>query len=375
MKTIALLTLSVLSGAGCAQTTTAPVATVAGEPAIDSAGAPKTATGNLVLVNETEIRRLRANEKVAAEIIKVGTKQLDYVASPVADMAPAPHYDAKGVNPNAKADPGKALAADALVAYRAGLCYLLTDDARFAANAQRIIDAWATTMTDVTTQQGKFNVSSNMPFMILAASWVRGANNWDSSAFDKFLPAVVLPASTAQSSNNHGFWGILMESSAYAYLGDKNGLDKAHARWNELMRSAVAADGAMIEEVERSATNNWRGGPDKGIKGLAYTHYALLPASLSAKIFAEAGQPVWKTAEGQLLKSAFARAASWTRNPATFPYYASNNGKLKDVRNAAYFALLDNYYPNKDAEAVLNDGEKVGLNGFYLLELFGSDAS
>ena len=164
-----------------------------------------------------------------------------------------------------------------------------------------------------------------------------------------------------------------MDSSAYAYLGDKAGLDKSHARWNELMRDSVSADGSMLHEIERSATSNWIGGPDKGIKGMAYTHYALLPASLSAKIFADQGQPVWKTPEGQLLKSAFDKAAAWTRHPETFPYYASNNGKLEAVRNAAYFALLQNYYPNKDAEAVLNDGEKVGLNGFYLLELFGSD--
>ena len=54
-------------------------------------------------------------------------------------------------------------------------------------------------MTDVTTTQGKFNVSSNLPFMILAANWVRGANNWDSTTFDKFLRATVLPASQSGS--------------------------------------------------------------------------------------------------------------------------------------------------------------------------------
>ncbi len=208
--------------------------------------------------------------------------------------------------------------------------------------------------------------------MIIAASWVRGANDWDSSKFDKFLPAVILPASTSEGTNNHGFWGLLLESSAYAYLGDKAGLDKAHARWDELMRSAVAADGGMPEEVERSGTSNWRGGPDKGIKGLAYTHYALLPASLSAKIFADNGQPVWETEEGKLLKLAFDKSASWTRKPETFPYYASNDGKLKDVRNADYFALLLPHYPNEDAKAILNNGEKVGLDGFALQKLFGT---
>lgn len=245
MKIITLLTLGILSGAGCAQTTPAPAAAVADAPTVNPAGvaettvaerAVKTATGALVLVNEAEIRRLRANKEVSDSIVQAGTKQLDYIAEPVTVLAPGAHYDAKGVNPNATAD--KQLAADALVAYRAGLCYLITEDVRFAANAQRIIDAWATTLTDVTTRQGKFNVSSNMTFMILAASWVRDANGWDSSAFDKFLPAVILPTSTASATNNHGFWGVLMESSAYAYLGDKDGLNKARNRWNELMRAA-----------------------------------------------------------------------------------------------------------------------------------------
>ncbi len=365
MKITTLLTLGILSGVSCAQTTPPQPVSIAAPT-----GAVKAERGTMLLLNAAEIRHLRENKDAYDSIIKAGTKQLDYVPQPVAVLAPAPHYNAAGVNPNADAD--KQLAADALVAYRAGLCYLITQDPRFAANAQHILDAWATTMTDVTTTQGKFNVSSNMPFMILAANWVRGANNWDSTAFDKFLRATVLPASQSGSPNNHGLWGVLMDSSATAYLGDKEGLDKSHKRWNELMRTSVEPDGSMPHEVARSATSNWIGGPDKGIKGMAYTHYALLPASLAAKIFADQGQPVWKTEEGQLLKSAFDKAAAWTHDPKTFPYYASNNGKLKDVRNAAYFALLLNYFPNKDAEAVLNDGEKVGLNGFYLLELFGN---
>lgn len=44
------------------------------------------------------------------------------------------------------------------------------------------------------------------------------------------------------------------------------------------------------------------------------------------------------------------------------------------VRGTACFALLLRAYPNKDAEAVPDQG-RVGMDGFYLLELFGRGES
>ena len=256
------------------------------------------------------------------------------------------------------------------MAYRAGLCYLLTADPRFAATAQRILDAWAGTLRQVATPQGKADANFNLPYMIMAASWVRGVGGWHSAPFDQFLRTTVLPVSQAANPNNHGLWGVLLNASAAAYLGDAPRLRAARARWQQLLRGEVAADGSLPQEMQRSGTTNWRGGPDKGSKGLAYTHYALLPASLTAKIFADQQQPVWHTPGGQLLQAAFGQAAAWTLRPNTFPYFASNGGHLEGVRNAAYFALLLHYYPNQDAEAVLRQGN-VGMNGFWLLELFG----
>ncbi|WP_223653958.1 alginate lyase family protein [Hymenobacter psoromatis] len=246
---------------------------------------------------------------------------------------------------------------------------MLTADPRFAATAQRILDAWAGTLRQVATPQGKADVNFNLPYMIMAASWVRGVGGWHSAPFDQFLRTTVLPVSQAANPRNHGLWGVLLDASAAAYLGDAPRLRTARERWQILMRGEVAADSSLPEEMQRSGTTNWRSGPDKGFKGLAYTHYALLPASLAAKIFADQQQPVWRTPGGQLLQAAFDRAAAWTLHPDTFPYFASNGGHLEGVRNAAYFALLLHYYPNQDAEAVLRQGD-VGMNGFQLLELF-----
>ncbi|MGY3039161.1 hypothetical protein ACVWWQ_000748 [Rhodanobacter sp. TND4EL1] len=47
---------------------------------------------------------------------------------------------------------------------------------------------------------------------------------------------------------------------------------------------------------------------------------------------------------------------------------------LVGVRGTACFALLLRAYPNKDAEAVPDQG-RVGMDGFYLLELFGRGES
>ena len=363
MRTKSILFICILLGANFVQLacTKSPVV----EPAIPKA---KAAAGATVLVTEAEISALRLNKDRYAALIKGVTAKLDYQPTPVTDFSPDAHYNADGVNTNG--NNAKQLAADALMAYRSGFCYLVTGDARFAATTQRILDGWAGTLTKVSTDQGKADISFNLPYMIIAASWVRDANKWSSDPFSTFLRKTILPVSQISKSNNHGLWGGLMNASAAVFLGDTKMLNATRERWEVLMQEEVSADGSMPAEMERSATSNWRGGPDKGIRGMAYTHYALMPASLTAKIFADQGQPVWQSSGGKLLQSAYDRAAAWTLHPETFPYYASNNGQLQGVRDAAYFVLLLPHFPNQDAAAVVAQGN-LGLNGFLIVELFG----
>ncbi|TAM24186.1 MAG: hypothetical protein EPN68_09285 [Rhodanobacter sp.] len=322
-----------------------------------------------VLLNKQELADLGARRAAFSDLLSHCDRQLDYVAHPVAVLALAQHYTAKGVNTGSNT--GKELTRDARAAYRGGLCFLLTHDQRYAASTQRILDAWAGTLKKVTTLQSKDNINFYVPYMIIAASWVHGAGHWNSTTFDRFLRTTVLPASNSANPNNHGAWGVFLEASIATYLGDTQLLERARHRWGTLLDGAVAADGTLTREIDRSATSNYHGGPDKGVKGLAYTHYFMLPATMAAKIFADDGRPVWATPEGKLFGRAFARAANWTLHPQTFPYYASNGGKLEGVRTAAYFVLLLPHYPNADAEAVLKQGD-IKADAFYLLDLFGA---
>ena len=358
-----LAACTVLAGVPVGCKTARPAATATVRQAETPALRPTT-----VLLNAADIAAIRKNKAAFADILAKATSELGYQAQPVETFAPDPHYTATGVNTNNNT--ARQLENDARTAYRAGLAYALTGEDRFAANAQHIIDAYAGTLKRVTTKQGDGDINFNLPYLIAAASWTRNANKWNSSRFDAFLRNTILPISQSKIEGNHGMWGVMMETFAAAYLGDQALLSKARTRWAALVNESMAENGVMQAEIERSATSNWRGGPDKGIRGMAYTHYALLPLALSAKIYDDLGQPLWNTPEGRRFQASFNQAAAWTLHPETFPFYASNDGKLQGVREAAYFNVLLRYLKNQDAEAVVAQGD-LQRNDFYLNEIFG----
>ncbi|GAA5229990.1 hypothetical protein GCM10025779_08030 [Arthrobacter cryoconiti] len=247
----------------------------------------------------------------------------------------------------------------------------MTGEARYATHAQSIIDAWTKTLTSAPTLQGKDAINFDMPYMIGAATWVRGANNWNPSAFASFLQGVVLPNAELTDPNNHGMWAVLMEASAATFTGNHALMGSAQNRWAQILQGEVTSDGSMPREAARSDTNNYRGGPDEGIKGIDYTHFTLEPASMSAKLFADAGLSVWQSSGGQLLQRAFATAAGWTLDPASFQYFRGEKSKLIGVENASYFPLLLKYYTNADAARVVSDG-RINADGFELAALFAN---
>jgi hypothetical protein len=321
-----------------------------------------------VLLTQVEIEGLRTHPVEFRDLIKRCGQSLDYVPSPASSLSPPPHYTSSGENtaPNTS----KPFEHDAQVAYREAACYLISGDETYATTSQRILDAWARTLRNFPTKQGQDALNFDAPYMVIAASWVRNANHWNSVSFDQFLKDTVLPNVIVQNENNHGMWGVLLEASGGVYLHDDATINNARQRWNKLLAGAIDQNGALTREIQRSDTDNFHAGPDKGKKGMAYTHYFMLPASMSAKIFADAGQSVWHTDQGELLQAAFYKAASWTLHPETFPYYASNHGNLPGIRSVSYFALLLKEYPCPDAQSVLKHG-KIGQDGFLLAELFG----
>ena len=258
------------------------------------------------------------------------------------------------------------------MAYTQALAYLATGESKYAATAQRIIDAWSMTLKTVSTEQGKADINFNASYMIMAAAWTKNANQWRAAKFDQLLRNVILPASTRKNDNNHGLWAILMEASAAQYLNDKMLMESAYARWNQILKGAIDDNGVMTREVERSGTSNWRGGADKGIKGIAYTHFALLPVALSAKIFNDEGYPVTSSETGKLIQKAYHKAAVWTDNPESFPYYSGPKSNLEMVNNAAYFILMDKLFPDPTGEQVIKKGN-LQMNAFNVIELFGKN--
>lgn len=320
-----------------------------------------------MLVREQDFAYLRRNQGTLTAFLNRCANEINHVPEPVKDLAPAPHYNEQGVNTSVSS--GAIFSRDVRVAYRLAIRYRITREKEYALNALRIIDAWANTLTAVGTRQGEADLNFNSPHMILAAYWAQVCGEWDNQSFKNLLRNAVIPHTTSDRKNNHGHWGVLTEVCAGGYLGDEELLKKAKNRWEELLINGVDENGEMPLERDRSATSNWHGGPDKGKKGIAYTHFTLLPASHAGKIFEDLGYPSWSTAGGKKLEQAYAVAAKWTNDPTTFPYYESNDGKLDGVRDAAYFALLNRVYTNADAKKALAVGN-LGSNGLQTLELF-----
>ncbi|BBB68335.1 hypothetical protein UNDYM_4082 [Undibacterium sp. YM2] len=319
------------------------------------------------MISAERFASLRQEPARWAALRKRCDKELTQPAHAVADYSPARHYTADGVSHDPS---GKYLNTDAGVAYRAALCYQLSHDIVYARHTQRIADAWGKTLTHVSKDQGAAELNFNIPQLVIAVSWVRDASPWDDSDLIAMLQKVALPLSHADKANNHGNWGVLMDASIAAYTGNSKQLERAQQRWQTLLLNQVAEDGSMPLEICRSNTNNFCGGPDKGINGISYTHYTLHPATITAEIFMQLGKNLYQTDAGKKLSLAYQRTAEWTRYPERFPYYASNQGKLNGINNTAYFLILQAHNMNDDAAEVIKQG-KPGSNSLELVLLYG----
>jgi Alginate lyase len=313
-----------------------------------------------------QVAELRAASARWSALRMVCEHNLNYTPQPVADFSPPRHY----VDRAGEQRIARYLTADGGVAYREALCFTLSDDVRYAKVAERILDAWATGVKHIGSEQGVADFNFTFSEYTLAAAMLRADTQWQDAAFRTFLRERVLPLSTASHANNFGNWGVLLEASSASYLQDRALLQHAAGRWQQLMQSEVEPDGSMPREICRSNTTDLCGGADKGVNGLSYTHYALLPTALAAEVFRNTGIDVYATAGGKKLAVAYAQAAAWTLRPETFPYYASNGGHLNGVRNAAYFRILQRRVPCADGEVVLRQGN-LAMDGYQLAPLYG----
>jgi len=278
---------------------------------------------------------------------------------PIADFSPLPHYLSTGPRPAGKDEPEANLGHDSLAVYRLAICFQISKDIRYSTKAEAILDGWAKTTKRVGTEQGEDGFNFDFPYALMGAYLLKQDPTWTSDALTNFVKTVVVPTSHASHENNHAEWGVLLLATAGGYLGDQAMVDHAKQRWLELMHSQVAADGSLPLEICRSNTTDWCGGPTKGIRGIAYTHFTLHPAVIAAEVFRNLGDDVYATPGGDQLRKAYIKAAAWTLHPETFPYFAANNGKLEDVHNTDYFYILQQRFPVPDGSTVLqqDDGD------------------
>ena len=307
-----------------------------------------------LLVDDAQFAAVMSNTKLSNGILRKCEKEIEADTHAVADFAPMPHYTAQGANPDD--DQAKGLTGDFRRAYHLALCYRLNGNTAYAIQAQHIIDAWAVTMKLASNPQGRSDINFNLAQLVVAASWVEEANAWNTTPFKNWLKSVIEPLSLNAEPNNRGNWGNLQDISIAAFTEDNSALTKAATRWQMLVASEIADDGTMPLEICRSNSSNHCDGPDKGVNGLAYTHYALLPIFLAAQILQVQGVDVFNSNAATSLQSAFAKAADFTVNPAHFPFYDLNHGKLNKLDHCAYFALALRHFPNQNARAVMNTG-------------------
>ena len=357
--------LSVLPSA-MAQTQTSGSARNAGFTTPQTAPAPNlhgTGIDKPLLFSKERVEEMRSKTKSVETLKRRCDKELEVKAAPVETMEPPSHYTSTGTTH----DPAEAmLNHDSNMAYHAAVCYALTQDIRYAVHAQQIIDAWASTLKEVKGGQGESSCNFYMPPMIIAASVVRDVNHWNDAGFKVLLDKTVRKTTHDKRDNNHGTWGVLLDSCIGFYLGDEALIKKAKNRWNELICHQVDKEGVLFLEIARSNTNNFSGGPDKGVNGIHYTHYTLLPATLTAEIFRSQGDDLYSMPGGEFLRRAFVKAAAFTLKPETSPYYESNHGVLNGVYSStSYFAVLNKRYPCADATALLS--QKDFHDGSYCL--------
>ena len=144
---------------------------------ISSSGAM---AGTDIWLSNTEIQTLRSNPARTHALVLRCAREIGIIASPVAVFAPPPHYGKEGVVETAMS---KHFSSDGSVAFRAALCYVATEDSRYALHAQAIISSWADTITSVSTEQGASEINFDLPQYVLAASMVRNVNTWNDQSF------------------------------------------------------------------------------------------------------------------------------------------------------------------------------------------------
>ncbi len=284
-------------------------------------------------------------------------KKLSQTIQPCAQLNASKHYTSTGVRePDACT---KSFKKSALMSYDLALGYLVSQNKQYGLKAIEILNAWAKELQSVDTYQSEDNINFYMPYMNMAYWFVKKA--FPSPEYEDFVKRMHQYSQSALNTN-HGAWGILFDVSSALALDDHALLQNSANRWQDWIFKAIDENGVIANAITRSDTSDYHGGPTKGIKGIAYTNFALLALTISGELLFENGYDLWGSEAGKRLSVAYNKVATWILNPETFPYFQPN---LIGVHNNAYFIILAKHYSSPSADELLRQGD-LHEDGFRL---------
>lgn len=284
-------------------------------------------------------------------------KKLSQTIQPCVQLNASKHYTSTGVRePDACT---KSFKKSAIMSYDLALGYWVSKNKQYGLKAIEILNAWAKELQSVDTYQSEDNINFYMPYMNMAYWFVKKA--FPSPEYEDFIKRMQQYSQSALNTN-HGAWGILFDVSSALALDDHALLQNSANRWQEWVFKAIDENGVIPSAITRSDTSDYHGGPTKGIKGIAYTNFALLALTVSGELLFENGYDLWGSEAGKRLSVAYNKVATWILNPETFPYFQPN---LIRVHNNAYFIILAKHYSSPSADELLKQGD-LHEDGFRL---------
>ncbi len=283
-------------------------------------------------------------------------KKLSQTIQPCAQLNASKHYTSTGVRePDACT---KSFKKSAIMSYDLALGYLVSKNKQYGLKAIEILNAWAKELQSVDTYQSEDNINFYMPYMNMAYWFVKKA--FPSPEYEDFIKRMRQYSQSALNTN-HGAWGILFDVSSALALDDNALLQNSANRWQDWIFKAIDENGVIASAITRSDTSDYHGGPTKGIKGIAYTNFALLALTISGELLFENGYDLWGSEAGKRLSVAYNKVATWILNPETFPYFQPN----LIGHNNAYFIILAKHYSSPSADELLKQGD-LHEDGFRL---------
>ncbi|RVY25336.1 alginate lyase family protein [Helicobacter pylori] len=284
-------------------------------------------------------------------------KKLSQTIQPCAQLNASKHYTSTGVREPDKCT--KSFKKSATMSYDLALGYWVSQNKPYGLKAIEILNAWAKELQSVDTYQSEDNINFYMPYMNMAYWFVKKA--FPSPEYEDFVKRMHQYSQSALNTN-HGAWGILFDVSSALALDDHALLHNSANRWQDWIFKAIDENGVIASAITRSDTSDYHGGPTKGIKGIAYTNFALLAITISGELLFENGYDLWGSEAGKRLSVAYNKVATWILNPETFPYFQPN---LIGVHNNAYFIILTKHYSSPSADELLKQGD-LHEDGFRL---------